>query len=53
MIVQTQLPLIHLSHTTNIFKYNSIFKYNELITFRKILFVYNILHNNYKIKGIP
>ena len=31
------------------FKYNSILKLNELITFRIILFVYNLLHNNYNI----
>ena len=49
MIDQTLLPLIRLSHTTNIFKYNSILKLNELITFRIILFLYNILHNNYNI----
>ena len=31
------------------FKYNSILKLNELITFRIILFLYNLLHNNYNI----
>ena len=49
MIDQTQLPLIRLSHTNNMFKYNSILKLNELITFRIILFLYNHLHNNYNI----
>ena len=41
--------MIRLSHTNNMFKYNSIFKLNELITFRIILFSYNLLHNNYNI----
>ena len=36
-------------HTNNMFKYNSILKLNELITFRIILFLYNLLHNNYNI----
>ena len=49
MIDQTQLPLTRLSHTDNMFKYNSIFKLNVLITFRIILFLYNLLHNNYNI----
>ena len=49
MIGQTQLPLIRLSHTNNMFKYNYILKLNELITFRIILFVYTLLHNNYNI----
>ena len=49
MIDKSQLPLIRLSHTNNMFKYNSILKFNELITFRIILFLYNLLHNNYNI----
>ena len=44
MIDLTQLPLIRLLHTNNIFKYNSILKLIELITFKIILFVYNLLH---------
>ena len=32
------------------FKYNSIFKLNELITFRILLFVNNLLHDNYNVK---
>ena len=47
MIDKYQLPLIRLSHTNNMFKYNSILKLNELVTFRIILFLYNLLHNNY------
>ena len=49
MIDKSQLPLIRLSHTNNMFKYNSILKLNGLITFRIILFLYNLLHNNYNI----
>ena len=49
MIDKSQLPLIRLSHTNNMFKYNSILKLNELISFRIILFLYNLLHNNYNI----
>ena len=49
MIYQTQLPLIRLSHTNNMFKYNSILKLNEHITFRIIIFLYNLLHYNYNI----
>ena len=49
MIDQTQLPLIRLSHTNNMFNYNSILKMNELITFRIILLLYYLLHNNYNI----
>ena len=49
MIDKSQLPLIRLSHTNNMFKYNSILKLNELITFRIILFLYNLFHNNYNI----
>ena len=49
MIDKSQLPLIRLSHINNMFKYNSILKLNELITFRIILFLYNLLHNNYNI----
>ena len=29
------------------FKYNYILKCNELITFKIILFIYNLLHDNY------
>ena len=49
MIDKSQLPLIRLSHTNNMFKYNSILKLNELISFRIKLFLYNLLHNNYNI----
>ena len=53
-----QLPLIRLSYTNKMFKYNYILKLNELITFRIILFLiiyiyyylgYNLLPNNYNI----
>ena len=49
MIDHIQWILIRLSHTINMFKYNSIFKLNEFITFRIMLFLYNFLNNNYNI----
>ena len=35
---QTQLPLFRLSHTNNMFKYNSILKLNELKKIIKDIF---------------
>ena len=49
MLTYIYIHLIRLSHTNNMFKYNYILKLNELITFRIILFLYNLLHNNYNI----
>ena len=43
------MPLIRMSHTTGIFKHNYILKFDDLLISRNILFLYNLINNNYNI----
>ena len=38
-----------MSHITKLFKHNCILKFDDLLISRNILFLYNLIHENYNI----